>query len=97
MRVGSIVECVLDYTGCAYYGEICPIIKRTYTIREIFPHPKENQVLVRLEEIINKPIDYYNMSPWECGFYIHAFREIQFPDDLQEQIEECLNRELIER
>ena len=92
MRIGSIVECVDPYPGFPEFG-VLPLFKVAYTIRAFCSDGN-----IYLEEIIN-PIqfcdDLYGGVVWmEPAYKRSRFREVQFPSDLETQIQECLTRRL---
>lgn len=89
MKVGSIVECV-DNQGVL--DIVYPLSKTVYTIRAILPNrinpvPGRSNCGVLLEEIKN---GICSGDGLEFSYCIKRFREIQFPDDLMEQVKECL-------
>lgn len=93
MKVGSLVECVGISQGMlrlAGQGNTIPAVNRFYTVREIVA---EDAIL--LEEIVNKKLAYSN-GFLECAFEIKFFREIELLPPLEEEIKECLTRELVE-
>lgn len=88
MKVGSIVECIYNYHNGEYdylkpIGVILPKLKNIYTIRDIYK--ADGYVFLLLEEICN-----------DAGYGIECFREVEFPDDLQSQINEALKSPLKE-
>lgn len=88
MKVGSIVECV-DNVYTSLPKVVLPVKGKKYIIRNIF-RGNFGGILVLLEELVN-PINQDSGN--EFGYDIKYFREIQLPDDLTEQIQECLTRE----
>ena len=82
MKIGSIVECV----GQSWFNNAIGL--SGFSALPI----KGNFYTVNYIE--DGYIGLENM-PSEDVYRVSNFREIQFPDDLQEQIEECLTRELI--
>lgn len=93
MKVGSIVECVSNFTQSAIFGESYPVAGKTYTVREIVVY---EIISIKLEEIVN-PSFQYNTRFTECSFNIEKFREIEFPPALEAEIKECLTREFQEK
>lgn len=92
MKAGSIVECVAAIypnPGAEHYPNTLPKKGNYYTVREV-----AFGVGIRLEEIINPPCKYREGFA-ECAFMINAFREIEFPPSLEEEIKESLTRELV--
>lgn len=91
MKVGSLVECVMDFSKSSVSYEDCPnrpIVGKQYIIRDIVDWP--NGVFVRLEEIINPvPLGY----AWEATFTIDGFRELMPP---MEDVEEWINSNSLE-
>lgn len=90
MKVGSIVECI-DNRRNSPNPCITPMKKRPYTVRDVIT--MRGVTVIRLEEIINPICDWPGMLQIEWTYEIEMFREIEFPDDLQEEIKECLTRE----
>lgn len=90
MKIGSIVEFIgLCGLNINLECDIIPYKNKPYTVRDIEiigGHP-----FIRLEEFICNCSEFSDVP-----INIKCFREIQFPDDLMEQVEECLTRELIE-
>lgn len=54
-----------------------PEAGRIYTIREMLPHPSDQRIFVRLNEIQNPVISYRGSSPQEVCFGARRFRPIQ--------------------
>lgn len=92
MKIGSIVECVKQLPT-AWNQESMPIVGRKYTIREVYVPMDRNEVYLRFEEIINPKMMYIE-GFYEVCFRNIFFREIEFPPALQEEINECLTREI---
>ncbi len=99
MRVGSLVQCIGDITKnivsievIQYYNLSYPVINEVYEVREI------NGEYIRLQEIVNRPIEKYRNDPssgfTEVEFHITGFREVQPPMDISEifskELEECI-------
>lgn len=83
MKVGSIVECVIviDVLKCLNCNPLTvPKVGDILTVNFIRSDP--DGIFLGFDEI-----DQEDTYRWD------HFREIQFPPDLQEQIEECLTRE----
>lgn len=90
MKVGSIVECIKinSFTkNLAEIGNTIPIIGKKYTVRDIIR--VDENICIRLEEIINPIFEYFNGS-MECCFEIENFREIQFPPLIELEIKQAL-------
>jgi hypothetical protein len=90
MKVGSLVELVDDnWIELAEDGEIYPIIKIPYTIRNM--QFDSSGCGITLEEIINEPF-HYAEGFGECNFDINRFRELMPPiENIEEYIKENVN------
>ncbi len=91
MRPGSIVELVTAFkmsVFMAYPETKFPVKHVKYTVRSIKAF--QTGVGIQLEEIVNVPIDSVQgfMEPY---FDMNNFREIQFPDDLMEEVDEAIH------
>lgn len=92
MKVGSIVECV-DNSNLI---KVRPLkLKAQYTVRAIVFNRKSSlgpkyTTGILLEEIINDKA----LNGLEHAYIIDRFREVEFPDDLMEQVGECLTKDL---
>lgn len=95
MKVGSIVECVMPLIpkGRVVHNVInVPVVGQHYSIREITDdEPINHGIMVRLNEII---IGYNTLSGEELVAPMKAFREIEFPPNMEAEITECLTKKL---
>lgn len=85
MKVGSLVECIQDFSSQAPLKEgspIVPIVGDIYTVFGLSPISDKHIVLEECYAV--SPV---NGRPY--AFPVSGFREIQPPMDLTELIEEC--------
>lgn len=86
MKVGSLVECVFDFSSQRWeWGKedaIVPVVGNIYTVHSF--HPKSDEHIV-LEECYS--ICPVNGRPH--GYPKGGFREIQPPMDISALIQEC--------
>lgn len=84
MKLGSIVICVSD-TVIPGYEDAPEVLKGVpYTVRDIYK--EDGYLWIELEEL-----------PGGIGYYALDFREIEFPTAFLTEIEEAINRELVEK
>jgi len=86
MKIGSLVECIKDFTPFNEWNIIIPKIKRIYTIRDI--RNENGHLYICLEEIVNHKPKGFRLEP---AFHIDFFREV---DEIELNLEEIL--EMIE-
>lgn len=97
MNIGSLVICVNNSGLGDGDSNIAIKLKKDaeYMIRSIFKGSccdGKTRTLIRVEGVINSYVGFV-----EIGYDIARFREIEFPPELEEEIKECLTRELIEK
>lgn len=86
MRPGSLVELVDDSNMVNPNGEILPVKKKIYEIREIVHRPAGVGLL--LVEIINKEYWYYP-GFYEAAFNIKRFAELACPVSISIDEPQC--------
>lgn len=104
MKPGSIVECVKGFMCDRHaraFSTTLPQPGVVYTVREVRVNPTKIKigtigrnpgVYVLLGEIVNPKVPGFNMEP---GFAVEHFREVQFPTDLEAEIQELLTEPIL--
>lgn len=88
MKVGSLVECVEELSGCKFdgYNEL-PIKKEIYTVRGFMDRFGVVKIAVYLDELCAGYEDDFGIMT-ELPYPTKWFRELQPPMDLTELMEE---------
>ena len=88
MKVGSLVECVMPNNQ--YWGPI----PNTSDCEDKISPVNGTRAFVTDIEILDGEV-YLYLTGFLDSYYAECFREIQFPDNLESEIKECLTRELV--
>lgn len=75
-KIGDKVVCVSMPSNRSQDHEIFPEVGKVYTIRELVLMCDEDVPYVRLNEIVNKPVDYSDGFN-ECAFGCMRFRPVE--------------------
>lgn len=98
MKVGSLVECVINPSSSEYlntltYGAIYPCTGTIYSVRMIRRNYLNTTNLLLLDEIDNTHLIPFTVSKREPGFAIKFFRELLPP--MESEIKELLEQPIL--
>ncbi len=97
MKIGSLVECIVNFPSNIDPRVTFPKSKKIYTVRHIqegLSFNDNNMYGISLEEIVNPKICCQGTQ--EPLFEMAGFKEIIIPPSIEAEIEEILESELVE-